>query len=37
MSVYDLKPECFSSFEQYSFPANFRKEFEKQCATHDTV
>ena len=29
MSVYDLKPGFFSSFEQYSFPASFRKEFEK--------
>ena len=27
----------FSSFEQYSLPASFRKEFEKKCATHDTV
>ena len=26
----------FSSFEQYSRPASFRKEFDKKCTTHDT-
>ena len=31
------KLNSFSSFEQYSFPGRFRKEFEKQCATRDTV
>ena len=27
----------FSSFEQYSFPATLRKEFEKKCTIHDNA